>query len=375
MPRGAAGEEAFRNANGQAGAGPNFLTCGSARGTPDAALDAVSTAPPRWLIAVLCVAAAVVLAPETPYMVLAVWMGAYATRVYAPIRKVFRGRRAISATITVLLFVITMLPLAAMVASLVVDAIALVQQLLQSDRVQQILVKLATGTGPASQETEAELSSSRILDLLVNQGDRAWAIVKQVAGAAAHVLIGLLILITGTYGVLVEGRTWYVWIERHSPVDAATTRRFADAFMETGRGLAFGIVGAGLVQSIVATAAYVILDVPAALPLGMITLVMSVIPAVGTALVWVPVAAGLVLTGRTTAGIALAIIGITVVSTVDNLVRPYLTSRGQLALPTFVVLVAMFGGIEIAGPWGLIMGPLVVRLAKEGVLVASASKP
>ncbi|HVK82599.1 MAG TPA: AI-2E family transporter [Kofleriaceae bacterium] len=336
----------------------------------------MSTASPRWLVAVLCTAAVIVLAPEAPYMVLAVWMGAYATRVYVPIRRVFRGRRAISATVTVLLFVVTMLPLAAMVASLVVDAIALIHQLLQSDRVNQILVKLAAGTGPASEETtKVELSSSRIIDLLMNQGDRAWSIVKQVAGATAHVLIGLLILISGTYGVLVEGRAWYAWIERHSPVDAATTRRFANAFMETGRGLAFGIVGAGLAQSIVATIAYVALDVPAALALGMITLVMSVIPAVGTALVWVPVTAGLALTGRTTAAIVLAVIGVSVISTVDNLARPYLARRGQLALPTFVVLVAMFGGVEILGAWGLIMGPLLVRLAKEGVLVASAPKP
>jgi predicted PurR-regulated permease PerM len=174
--------------------------------------------------------------------------------------------------------------------------------------------------------------------------------------------------------VLVEGRGWYAWIERHAPFDAATTRRFALAFEETGRGLAFGILGAGFVQSVVATIAYVVLDVPAALPLGLITLVFSVIPAIGTALVWAPVAAGLALSGRIEAAIALGVIGVAVISTVDNLARPYLARLGQLQLPTWVVLVAMFGGIEVIGGWGLIMGPLLVRLAKEGVLVASAAK-
>lgn len=327
---------------------------------------------PRWLVAALCAVAAVLLAPCMPYVVLALWLGGYATRVYVPLRRVFRGRRGLAATVTVLLFVVTVLPLAAMIASLVVDAIALVRQLLESDAAKQVLVKLATGEAPGGEPTAEALSSpSRIIDLVMNQGDRAWAIAKQVAGAAAHVLIGLLIFVTGVYGYLTEGRAWYAWIERHSPVDAATTRRFADAFVETGRGLAFGIVGAGLVQSVVATIAYVILDVPAALPLGMITLVLSVIPAVGTAIVWAPVAAGLAITGRTEAAIALAVIGVAVISTVDNLARPYLARRGQLQLPTLVVLIAMFGGIEIIGAWGLIIGPLVVRLAKEAILVAT----
>jgi predicted PurR-regulated permease PerM len=330
------------------------------------------TALPRWLVAALCVAAAVLLAPTLPYVVLALWVGGYATRIYVPLRRVFRGRRGISATVTVLLFVVTILPLAAMVASLVVDAIALVQQLLESDRAKQILVKLATGESDASERTQEALSSpSRIIEIVMNQGDRAWAIMKQVAGATAHALIGLLMFVSGVYGVLTDGPAWYAWVERHSPLDAATTRRFANAFVETGRGLAFGIVGAGLVQSIVATVAYVILDVPAALPLGMITLVMSVIPAVGTALVWVPVAAGLAITGRVEAAIALGVIGVALISTVDNLARPYLARRGQLQLPTFVVLIAMFGGVEIIGAWGLVLGPLAVRLAKEAILVAS----
>lgn len=331
-------------------------------------------AAPRWLLAALCAAGLVMLAPCVPYMVLAVWMGHYARRVYVPVRKVFRGRRGMAATVTVLLFVAVLLPLAAIIASLVVDAIAFIHSLLQSDQTRQILEQLATGDVPGATRPEDGFSLSSIVSLVMHQGDRAWAIAKQVAGAAAHVLIGLLILVSGIYGVLVEGRGWYAWIERHAPFDAATTRRFALAFEETGRGLAFGILGAGFVQSVVATIAYVVLDVPAALPLGLITLVFSVIPAIGTALVWAPVAAGLALSGRIEAAIALGVIGVAVISTVDNLARPYLARLGQLQLPTWVVLVAMFGGIEVIGGWGLIMGPLLVRLAKEGVLVASAAK-
>ena len=46
-------------------------------------------------------------------------------------------------------------------------------------------------------------------------------------------------------------------------------------------------------------------------------------------------------------------------------------SRGQLQLPSYVTLIAMFGGVELLGGWGLMLGPLIVRLAKEAVLIRS----
>jgi len=261
------------------------------------------------------------------------------------------------------------LPVAALIASLVIDAIALVQRLLSSDQGRSVLEQLA---GANEDSTRHELTSLKgVTDLLMAQGERAWAIVKQVAGAAAHVAIGLLILVSGIFAVLVEGRAWFAWIKDHAPFASSSVDRFAAAFVETGRGLAWGVVGAGLIQSLVATITYLVIGVPSALALGMLTLMFSVIPAIGTAIVWAPVAAGLAVTGRTGAAIALAVVGVAVIGSVDNVARPYLAKRGKLQLPTYVVLVSMFGGIQLIGGWGLLLGPLVVRLAKEAILIRS----
>ncbi len=329
---------------------------------------------PRWLLSTMCVGAFIAVAPFAPWVVLGIWLGLYAEQIHVPMMKAFGGRRSLSATVTVLLLVIFILPIAAMVGSLVIDAIALVRDLLASKEGSSILVRLAQGNGGGAAVTERALTSTEhITELVMSQGDRAWALFKQVAGAAMHVVVGLLILITGVFGVLTEGRSWYAWFEQHSPIPSTSFKRMADAFVETGRGLAFGIVGAGLIQSVVATIAYVVLGVPQALALGMLTLLFSVIPAVGTAIVWAPVAAGLYLTGDQSEGIILGVVGVGVISTVDNLARPYLARRGNLALPTYVVLLAMFGGVELLGGWGLIMGPLIVRLAKEAILIRSES--
>ncbi len=326
---------------------------------------------PRWLLALLCVGALVILAPFAPWIVLGIWLGLYAERVYQPMIKVFAGRRGLSATVTVLLFVIFLLPIAGLIGSLVIDAIALVQRLIETKEGHSILEKLAGGDEGGASPDQALTSAEGIIDLLREQGGRAWAVFTQVAGVAVHVVIGVLIMVSGMFGVLVDGRSWYSWIEQHAPVPSDALHRFAAAFVETGRGLAWGVVGAGAMQAIVATVAYLILGVPSALALGMLTLIFSVIPAIGTAIVWVPVAVGLALTGREGAAIGLAVVGVAVIGSIDNLARPMLTRRGQLQLPTYVTLIAMFGGVELLGGWGLMLGPLVVRLAKEAILIRS----
>lgn len=324
---------------------------------------------PRWLLAVLCAAALVVALPFAPWAILGVWLGLFADRIYKPILRRLGDRSGLAATLTVLLLLVVVLPIAALVASLVIDAIALVQRLASSEEGRSVLEQLA---GANEDSTRHELTSVKgITDLLMSQGERAFAIVKQVAGAAAHVLIGLLILVSGMFAVLVEGTEWFAWIKAHAPCLPSTVDRFAAAFVETGRGLAWGVVGAGFIQAFVATVTFLILGVPSALALGTLALMFSVIPAIGTAIVWAPVAAGLAVTGRTGAAIALVIVGVGVIGTVDNIARPYLAKRGKLQLPTYVVLVAMFGGIQLIGGWGLLLGPLAVRLAKEAILIRS----
>jgi predicted PurR-regulated permease PerM len=326
-------------------------------------------------VGVFAAGAAVLMAAFCPWIVLAIWFGLYARAVERPIRRLVGGRQALSATLTVVALVLLVVPIAAIVGSLVVDAIALVQQLTQSDRAQVVFEQLVQGRGGGGGGGGGVANgSASVVDLLMSQGDRAWQLVRQLAGAAAHVVIGGLVLVSGIYGVLVEGDAWYAWVERHAPVQPAALRRLADAFVETGRGLVFGILGAGLIQSVIATIAYLAVGVPQALALGLLTLVFSVIPAVGTAIVWVPVAAGLALTGRTGAALALGIVGVVLIGTADNVARPWLARRGRLALPTYVVLVAMFGGIELLGGWGLVLGPLVVRLAKEALVIWSEAR-
>jgi predicted PurR-regulated permease PerM len=319
-----------------------------------------SEIPKTWVI-VLVLAAALMFAPFAGWIVLAMWLSGFAHGLYERLTRRFRGHAHLAALATVISLMLVLVPIGAVLTTLVIDAIALIADLTQSDRAHSLLVSLVSPEQPAA-STEESLGQ-----LIMSQGDRALSILRTILSSAAHAVIGLVILLFGTYALLVDGRRWFQWADTRAPIGSLALRRMADAFTETGRGLAFGVLGAGLLQSLVATAAYLILDVPQALALGLLTLVFSIVPVVGTAVVWVPISVGLAMTGRLWAGVGLAIYGVVVIGSIDNFARPWLARRGKLQLPTFVVLVSMFGAVEVFGAWGILFGPLIVRLAKEAL--------
>ncbi len=325
---------------------------------------------PLWLLAGLTLTAALVLAPFAPWICLALWLGLFSRRIHDPLTRWLGGRAKLSAALTVSLLLVIAIPIAMVVSLLVFDAITLVQRLLDSREAYGMFSKLVGDNPEVDTAREALGAASGIVDLLMSQYDRALVILRGVAGATAKLVIGMLIMVTGMYGVLVEGSGWYRWIARHAPLTQVHFERFRDAFLETGRGLWWGIGGAGLIQSIIATVTYLALGVPSALPLGMLTLLFSVIPAIGTAIVWVPVAVGLAITGQTVPAIILAVVGALVIGSIDNLARPWLARRGELALPSWVVLISMFGGLAVLGGWGIVLGPLFVRFAKEALEIS-----
>jgi predicted PurR-regulated permease PerM len=137
------------------------------------------------------------------------------------------------------------------------------------------------------------------------------------------------------------------------------------------------LIGVGLtaaLQGAVATIGFLVCRVPQPLVLGLVTVFSSLIPSIGSGLVWVPVTLGLLISGRPGAAIAMLIIGF-IVSLVDNLVRPLLAQYGQLRMHGLLLFVAMLGGVAVFGAGGLLLGPLLVRLAIEGLSMLRKSSP
>ncbi|MFC7333916.1 AI-2E family transporter [Rhodocista pekingensis] len=128
----------------------------------------------------------------------------------------------------------------------------------------------------------------------------------------------------------------------------------------TVTGVIYGILGTALAQGILAGLGFVVAGIPWGPFLGFMTFVVSVIP-MGPPLVWVPVAIWLATEGEIGWAIAMAAWGFFVVSSVDNVLRPYLISRGS-ALPLVLVFMGVIGGVLAFGVIGIFIGPVLLAL-------------
>jgi predicted PurR-regulated permease PerM len=126
------------------------------------------------------------------------------------------------------------------------------------------------------------------------------------------------------------------------------------------RGVVYGILGTAFVQGTMAAIGFLIAGVPGAVLLGFNTFVLSAVP-VGPPLVWIPAALWLFHRGSTGWGIFMIIWGMGV-STVDNVVKPLIISRGS-ATPFLLILIGVIGGAMAFGFIGVFLGPTLLAVA------------
>ncbi|MFO0677118.1 MAG: AI-2E family transporter [Polyangiaceae bacterium] len=312
------------------------------------------------LAGVLVVGAVATFWPLAPALFLSLWFAMLARPVLVKLNRRLGGRERAAAMLTVALVVAFLVPVVIVVVSLTGATVTLVRSVLASKTGRNALESIV-----ASNDGEAPLTVERVIGLAREHGEKAWSLAMDVLGATATVSLLVFVFLIGVYSFLVDGPEAYEWLADRVPLPRRELDRFAGAFEETGRGLLVGVGLTAIAQGALATVTYFVLGIPRAFVLGFLTACAALIPSFGTAIVWVPVALGLGLTGRPGAAIAMAIVGTLVIGSVDNLLRPMFARYGNLKLPAFVVTVSMFGGLATFGGLGLLLGPLVARLLKE----------
>ncbi|EIK52268.1 putative lipoprotein [Stutzerimonas stutzeri TS44] len=149
----------------------------------------------------------------------------------------------------------------------------------------------------------------------------------------------------------------------HSLLDRLIGER-ADHYLELVAGtvqrVVNGVIGTAAAQAVLAYAGFSIAGVPAALVLGLLTFAFSFLMV--PPLVWGPAVAWLVWKGDYGMAVFLGIWGMFIISGVDNILKPYLISRGG-NLPLVVVLLGVFGGVLAFGFMGLFLGPTLLAVA------------
>jgi predicted PurR-regulated permease PerM len=185
-------------------------------------------------------------------------------------------------------------------------------------------------------------------------------------GGLAGMFLGFALALLAMFFFYVEGESILVQLSILSPLpkryDEEFAMRFKDVIDATFRGQLF----TGLAQGVMTGIGLAIAGVPGAGFWGAVAALLSLIPMVGAAAVWVPASIYLVIsasTGNTEwwRAIFMIIWGVLPVSLVDNVVRPW-AMKGKAQLPAIPLLFAVLGGMQAFGFVGLVIGPLVFSL-------------
>lgn len=278
-----------------------------------------------------------------------------------------RGRTRVAALLTVLaLLLLILVPLGGFLALVVAQAVDVSAQ--AGPWIQQQL-----GRWP---ELFAWLQQLPLVGELVPEQtalvERASEVVTRIGsfvinnlGAATSgtlaVVLQLFVMLYAIYFFLVDGRAILGRILYYTPLKEEDERKLVDQFVSVTRATIKGSILVGLIQGALAGSAFFILNLPGAAFWSTLMAVLSIIPVLGSGIVWAPAAVILMVSGRVAAGVGLAIWGLVVVGLVDNFLRPKFVGR-DTKMHDLLVLLSTFGGLAMFGVVGFMIGPIIGAL-------------
>ena len=195
-------------------------------------------------------------------------------------------------------------------------------------------------------------------ELVSRSASLAGVIAGHALGGALNFFFALLTM----HLVLVHWDRLVAMLAQAAPLRPEYTRTLLAEFRDVGRTTLIGTVVTGLAQGALAGIGFWLTGVPHPVFFGITTALASLVPAIGTLLVWVPAGVYLVATGHPAAGTVELLWGaLVVVGFSDYVLRPRLV--GDEAMPALLTFVALFGGLETMGLAGLVVGPVLMSLA------------
>ncbi|MBW2000449.1 MAG: AI-2E family transporter, partial [Deltaproteobacteria bacterium] len=184
---------------------------------------------------------------------------------------------------------------------------------------------------------------------------------SSVTRSTINFLFSLVILLYTMFFFLMDGDKLLQKVMYYLPLEEKDERRLLDKFTSVTRATLKGTALIGILQGGLAGIAFAVVGINSALFWGTIMTILSIIPAVGSALVWVPAAIILAAGGHFAKAVGLALFCALVVGSMDNFLRPRLIGK-DTAMHELLVLFGTLGGIFMFGIVGFIIGPIIAAL-------------
>jgi predicted PurR-regulated permease PerM len=269
------------------------------------------------------------------------------------IRKRFPSRSA-SSLLTLLLFITAVVVPATFTAILV------------SGEIRQILTAAPTDFAWLDPYvgrfgiTGAEIRT-RLESLVLTNGRTVLQTAANIAVGIGGGIVSVFLTLFALYYFLRDGHVWLRGIGRWAPLEAAQKLRLADVATQTIHANVYGVFAVAIAQGLLALIGFWFAGVPSPVLWAVVTAFFSLIPILGSGVVWVPAVGYLLAKGQNGAAVFLLAWSAGLVAWADNIVRPYVIS-GAVQINPVLILFSLLGGAQAFGVIGLFVGPVVVAL-------------
>ena len=320
-----------------------------------------------FLVVAVTLAFAKVLESFLMTILMAAIVAGLAHPLYTRILRVFGGRKALASAATVVLAIVLVIgPLVAVFSVVVGQAIRITTE------IGPVVQRLINEPTYLDQQLERIPGIHRLEPYREQILTKAGEVVNTLGGylvsslssgtqSTLGFILDVFLLLYTMFFLLIDGPSMLKGILNHLPLHDDEKEQMVDRFMAVTRAAVRGTVIIGIVQGGLAGIAFRVVGIPDALFWTVVMVVMSIVPVIGGALIWVPACVVLIATGKVWAGILLAAFCGLVVGSIDNLLRPWLVGR-EAKLHDLTILFSTLGGLAAFGPTGFIIGPVLAGL-------------
>jgi len=287
--------------------------------------------------------------------------------LYIRLHRILRGRRVLACILCLLAFmVLVFLPFLAFVGIVTAEALKvstsvapwLEEQLTHPPEFEEFIAKYPW---MADLEPYSQTILAKSGEVVSSLGNFLFERLSATTLGTISFLFHLFVMLYAMFFFVMDGEKFLRKILYLMPLDHTSEMRLTDRFVSVTRATIKGTMVIGVLQGGLAGLAFQLAGIPSPVFWGTVMVVLSIIPGIGTALVWVPAAIILFASGHHMAAILLAVWCGAIVGSVDNILRPRLVGRDTKMHDLFIFL-GTLGGISMFGLVGFLIGPVIAAL-------------
>lgn len=310
----------------------------------------------------------VIAKPFLGSLLIAVMLAVVFYPLHAKIHFLFRNPNVAAAVSTIFVLLIATIPIVVLGISVSGELRTVVQLLREQTGSQGGLSPYLVHLGESLVKrlsAYVDLSQINLQVTLLRWAEQASRSLLSIGAAAATNLLSFVldtvVIFFSLYFFFREGKSISLRLSAMLPLNPDQTERLFKGISETMIANLYGGLAVGAAQGILTGLSFWILGLSAPILWALVTGLASLVPVVGSALVWGPASALLVLNGHWVKALILLIWGAAVVGQVDVVVRPYVVSM-RVKVHTLLIFFALLGGVEAFGIVGIFVGPVILSL-------------